>query len=137
MNLCFRQRLSLACRGRLSTLLIQKLTCSPYQLQHSKAVVSRRHFVDLNGSSDAACVFMQHGYTSSVNSAAFHPSAPYLATGSYDNTAKLWLLNSDCNAATCVSTLQGHDRGVTSVAFHASAPYLATGSEDNTAKIWR
>ena len=66
-----------------------------------------------------------------------YPSAPYLATGSNDDTAKLWLLNADCSAATCVATLQDHSDSVTSVAFHPSAPYLATGSSDRTAKLWR
>jgi WD40 repeat protein len=68
---------------------------------------------------------------------AFHPSEPYLATGSDDKTAKLWLLNADCSTATCVSTLEGHSGGVSSVAFNPYAPYLfATGSYDKTAKLW-
>ena len=64
----------------------------------------------------------------------FHPSAPYLATGSWDNTVKLWLLNG--NDATCVSTLRGHSNRVYSVAFHPSAPYLVTVSLDKTIKLW-
>jgi WD40 repeat protein len=87
--------------------------------------------------SDATCVSTLQGHSGYVSSVAFHASAPYLATGSFDNTAKLWLLNADCSAATCVSTLQGHSGGVNSVAFHPSAPYLATGSFDKTAKLWR
>ena len=87
--------------------------------------------------SAATCVSTLRGHISFVNSVAFHPSAPYLATGSGDKTAKLWLLNADCSAATCVSTLQGHSSFVFSVAFHPSAPYLATGSSDTTAKLWR
>ena len=64
-------------------------------------------------------------------------SLPILATGSADDTAKLWRLNSDCSAASCVATLQGHSNSVCSVAFHASLPILATGSGDKTAKLWR
>jgi hypothetical protein len=73
-----------------------------------------------------------------VHSVAFHPSAPYLATGNHywRRNCLWWLLNADCSTATCVSTLQGHSAGVNSVAFHPSAPYLATGSWDKTAKLW-
>ena len=136
------QRLAVVCRGHLSALLVQKLTrfrseCTVKRaLKHATAVLSRRHFVGLKDRA-VTCVSMLRGHIHSVFSVAFHPSAPYLATGSWDNTAKVWLLNADCSAATCVSTLQGLSRGVRSVAFHPSAPYLATGSEDSTAKLWR
>ncbi|NBQ70674.1 MAG: WD40 repeat domain-containing protein, partial [Nitrosomonadaceae bacterium] len=69
-------------------------------------------------------------------SVAFHPTAPLLATGSNDNTVRLWLLSPDNSSATSVATLEGHGNLVLSVAFHPTAPLLATGSSDNTAKLW-
>ena len=83
------------------------------------------------------CVATLQVHSNDINSVAFHPSAPILATGSDDSTAKLFRLNSDGSAASCVATLQGHSSSVLSVAFHASAPILATGSWDKTAKLWR
>jgi WD40 repeat protein len=77
------------------------------------------------------------GHSNDVRSVAFHPSAPYLATGSDDRTAKLWRLSPDNLSATCVATLEGHTRSVYSVAFHPTALLLATGSLDNTVKLWR
>jgi len=82
------------------------------------------------------------GHSRSVNSVAFHPMEPLLATGSNDNTAKLWSFNPNGSAAnnmsaTCVATLRGHCHWVSSVAFHPKLPLLATGSWDNTAKLWR
>jgi WD40 repeat protein len=71
-----------------------------------------------------------------VESIAFHPTAPILATGSCD-CATLWRFNSDCSEVTCVATLKGHSRPVLSVAFHPTEPILATGSADETAKLWR
>ena len=73
-----------------------------------------------------------------VNSVAFHPTAPLLATGSNDTTVKLWLLSSDNSSATCVATLEGHRSPVMSVAFHPTAnpSLLATCSMDHTAKLW-
>jgi WD40 repeat protein len=73
-----------------------------------------------------------------VNSVAFHPTAnpPLLASGSNDNTVRLWLLSSDNSSATCVATLAGHSNWVNSVAFHSTAPLLATGSSDKTVRLW-
>ena len=85
------------------------------------------------------------GYTNNVYSVAFHPTFPFLATGSQDSTAKLWRLdNLDGSAATCVATLDNREdiswmdnNYVNSVAFHPTAPLLATGSDDKTTKLYR
>jgi WD40 repeat protein len=66
---------------------------------------------------------------------AFHPSAPYLATGHRDSGAQLWKLSPDFRAATCVSKF--YHGSVCSIAFHPSGRCLVTGSEDCTIKIWR
>ena len=77
------------------------------------------------------------GHSGSVRSVAFHPTAPLLATGSWDGTVRLWLLSSDNSSATCVATLKGHSDAVWSVAFHPTAPLLATGSADDSVRLWR
>jgi WD40 repeat protein len=84
----------------------------------------------------------EQGHKRGVSVVAFHPSLPLLATGSWDQTAKLWRFNphgaeKDNMSATCVATLTGHRNDVKSVAFHPALPLLATGSIDNTAKFWR
>ena len=78
----------------------------------------------------------EEGHSSYIWSVAFHPTAPLLATGSHDKTARLWLLSSDNSSATCVATLKGHRSSVRSVAFHPTAPLLATGSDDSTVRLW-
>ncbi|MFN9906589.1 MAG: hypothetical protein ACK56F_10750, partial [bacterium] len=68
-----------------------------------------------------------------------------LATGSYDNTARLW----DARTGKLVHTLTGHTDYVRGVALAelvldrdsegrttASQLLLATGSYDNTARLW-
>jgi WD40 repeat protein len=80
------------------------------------------------------------GHRSRVISVAFHPELPLLATGSDDNTAKLWRFSADGSTTICVATMEGrhgHTGAVTSVAFHSKLPLLATGSKDRTAKLWR
>ena len=71
-----------------------------------------------------------------VNSVAFHPTLLLLASGSEDNTVKLWLLSPDNSSATLLATLAGHGSSVNSVAFHPTAPLLATGSTDMTVRLW-
>ncbi|MBL7782699.1 MAG: myosin kinase, partial [Saprospiraceae bacterium] len=72
------------------------------------------------------------GHTYSVLSVAFSPDGTRLATGSSDNTAKIW----DLNTGKAALTLEGHTHYVRSVAFSPDGTRLATGSDDKTAKIW-
>jgi hypothetical protein len=98
MSIYLPQWLAVVCRGRFSALLVQKLfrfrsdRAVKRALKHTMAVLSRRHFVGLKDRA-ATCVSTLQGHSGSVSSVAFHPSAPYLATGSWDNTAKLWQLS--------------------------------------------
>jgi WD40 repeat protein len=103
-------------------------------LRLGTSALSRRHFFH---NSSATCVATLEGHRNSVTSVAFHPTAPLLATGSWNKTVRLWLLSCDNSSATCVATLKGHSYLVSYVVFHPSAPLLATGSWDNTAKLWR
>ncbi|MBI1747642.1 MAG: hypothetical protein HYR55_13810 [Acidobacteria bacterium] len=55
-----------------------------------------------------------------------------LASGSYDNTIKLW------NAETwaLIRTLTGHAGWVNSVAWSPEGCPLASGSEDGSVRLW-
>ena len=55
-----------------------------------------------------------------------------VATGSGDNTARLW----DCDTGTPLHTLKGHTSWVLVVSFSPDGNFLATGSMDNSARIW-
>jgi WD40 repeat protein len=72
------------------------------------------------------------GHTSAVNSVAFSPDGKLLASGSDDNTIKLW----DVATGQEVRTFEGHTDWVTSVAFSPDGKLLASGSWDNTIKLW-
>ncbi len=73
-----------------------------------------------------------NGHSSDVNSVAFAPNGQLLASGSDDNTIKLW------NLATReeIRTLKGHSNHIYSVAFAPDSKTLASGSEDKTIKLW-
>ena len=71
-------------------------------------------------------------YDSPLNSIAFSPINPLLASASVDSTVQLWDLNTNVLQA----TLQGHTSDVLSVAFNSDGSLLASGSADGTVRLW-
>ena len=72
------------------------------------------------------------GHTNGVYSVAFSPAGGTLASGSGDNTIRLW----DSVAGEHQRTLTGHTDTVYSVAFSPDGRTLASGSRDNTIRLW-
>ena len=72
------------------------------------------------------------GHEREVYSVAFSPDSRLLASGSADNTIKLW----DVASGALKQTLSGHEATVQSVAFSPDGRLLASGSWDGTTKLW-
>jgi len=72
------------------------------------------------------------GHSKSVSSVAFSPDGKTLASASYDNTIKVWNLQSEKP----IATLAGHSSSVYSVAFSPDGKTLASASYDKTIKVW-
>ena len=72
------------------------------------------------------------GHTDFVTSVAFSPHGRTLASGSWDDTIRLW----NPRTAEHLKTLIGHENDVTSVAFHPTGEQLASGSWDTKIGVW-
>jgi WD40 repeat protein len=75
----------------------------------------------------------QHGHSEEVTSLSLSPDGRWLATGSRDDTALLWDLESPEQDPT---PLPGHADDVTVVAFDPSGRWLATGDAAGAALLW-
>lgn len=72
------------------------------------------------------------GHTADVQAIAISANGHYLASGSHDQTARLW----DLHSGALLQTYQGHSNLVTVVTFTADNHRLISGSGDNTIKLW-
>jgi WD40 repeat protein len=72
------------------------------------------------------------GHARDIWSVAFSPDGKTLASGSEDNTIKLWDLTTGKEKA----TFPGHTDCVRSVAFSPDGKTLASGSTDQTIRLW-
>ncbi|KUI66799.1 Ribosome assembly protein 4 [Cytospora mali] len=73
------------------------------------------------------------GHGQAILSAQFSPAtSSMLATGSGDNTARIW----DCETGTPKHTLKGHTGWVLGVSWSPDGERLATCSMDGTVRIW-
>ena len=63
---------------------------------------------------------------------SFSPDGNTIATGSDDDTVRLW----DADTGRSIKTLKGHTSGVISISFSPDGQTIATGSRDHTVRLW-
>lgn len=79
-----------------------------------------------------ACVHTFVGHPSWVTSVSISPDQSTLASGSLDDTIKIWSLQT----GELLRTLTGHARGINCLAFSPTSRMLVSGSDDDTLRLW-
>jgi WD40 repeat protein len=77
-------------------------------------------------------LYTLEGHTDAVVSVAFDPNGQRLASGSYDQTIRLWAVD----GGKLLHVLHGHKYSVNSVAFDPEGKRLASGGGDRTVRLW-
>ena len=72
------------------------------------------------------------GHTDDVWSVAYSPDGQTIASGSRDDTIRIW----DANTGEHLQTLQGDTDWVNSVEYSPDGQTIASGCGDNTIRIW-
>lgn len=75
------------------------------------------------------------GHTSAIGGMAFSPDGRLLATGSMDDTVRIWPLTATDPESAC-RTLEGHAGWVGAVSFSPDGRTLASGGFDGATRLW-
>lgn len=80
---------------------------------------------------DRSCGYVLEGRSSWVTSVVFSPDGSRVASGSDDETIRMW----DVQTGQCEHTLQGHSE-VTSMVFTPDGSRVVSRSHDDTVRVW-
>ncbi|MCA1696575.1 MAG: hypothetical protein LC749_18665, partial [Actinobacteria bacterium] len=76
------------------------------------------------------------GHTDSVIAVVFSPDGRTLASGSDDQTVRLWNVTDPAHPIPLGQPLTGHTSSIFAVVFSPDGRTLASGSDDQTIRLW-
>ena len=90
-----------------------------------------------NAQQDTVVTFDQNlpGHTNAVETVAYSKDGKFLISGSWDNTARLYTVDTG-GAVTFSKSFTGHFAAVTAVAINYQSTMVATGSKDFTVRVY-
>ncbi len=104
--------------------------CIAYSPDGRLLAIAMESKIQLITAESGRCEQVLEGHTSLITSVMFSPNGEQLASGSGDNTIRLWNVVS----GRCEQVLEGHMSS--SVTFSPNGEHLASGSQDNTIRLW-
>ena len=116
--------------ARLGNGFVKEVQYSP---DGSRLVVVTSIGISLRDTTTYRELALLAGHTDSINHIAFSPDSAALASGSWDDTVRLW----DTETGEQKQVLTGHWGIVTSVAFSPAGKVLASVSWDGTVLLWK
>lgn len=72
------------------------------------------------------------GHTNEILCLAMHPNGNFIASGSKDNTIRIWNINTGKE----IKILEGHSDNINYISFSPDGRYLSSASDDKTVRVW-
>ena len=79
-------------------------------------------------------LYRYRGHTDRATSVAWSPNGKYIASGSLDQTARIWAVNPAAHSQPFI--YRGHTSGVLAVAWSPDSNRVVSGSMDKTVQLW-
>ncbi|KAJ6256782.1 putative G-protein beta WD 40 repeat-containing protein [Drechslerella dactyloides] len=115
---------------------IRAMAFSPNGKQIATTHESKRGIIRLQDTltGEVQKEFTGHSYARTIAVIAFSPDGKYMASGSDDNTIRVWDIVTTGDPH--LMTLAGHSKGVRAIAFSPDGRHIASGSQDTTIRLW-
>lgn len=94
-------------------------------------VLAKSAFSDIDPSLKPELV-MQTGHAKTIDAVVFSPNNSWVASGSFDNTIKIW----ETESGRELRSLTGHEGAVNCLAVSPDGRWLVSGGNDRAVKIW-